>query len=472
MGMETYSTLVMELLSLGRTPTGAYQIKVAVTHDDKLAKYLFDIDEFTYAGLEKLQPLEGQRARLSPYPKWDPYHQTYYSAVVRMNGSSRETFYFACSEAFIELIRTVRENGLNGPNGLDGLHGLRALPVPLEEERAEAAGGRAKKKREQQRRPAWKPGRTAKAASLLLVPALVGLMALALPTGGQTDLVSLPAGELGIAQAGGQTEASARAASSPAPEAAAAKDEEKRQQAPILAEHADLTGAAGAFSAVGAVGAAGSRAAGEPAATQADLKPEAGYEVIEIGDQDKFFGLPKEYVALTFDDGPSSLTEKIVDVLTENEVAATFLFVGKNIGRHSEAVAYASDHGMSIGNHSWDHSVLTKVSAEDQAANLAKTNDAIEALTGNPVTLFRPPYGAVDEALVGSAEKLGMKTLLWNRDPEDWNAKKPDDILRYFHEVEGAGGVYVMHEDKYTLEALPEIIQYLKDKELKFAIFK
>lgn len=65
-----------------------------------------------------------------------------------------------------------------------------------------------------------------------------------------------------------------------------------------------------------------------------------------------------------------------------------------------------------------------------------------------------------------------MKTLLWNRDPEDWNAKKPEGILRYFHEVEAAGAVYVHHEDKYTAGELPEIIEYLKDTNLKFAIFK
>lgn len=127
---------------------------------------------------------------------------------------------------------------------------------------------------------------------------------------------------------------------------------------------------------------------------------------------------------------------------------------------------------MSIGNHSWDHKLLKKAASQDQNENLAKTNRVLESLTHTAVTLFRPPYGAVTDELVDEAKKLNMKTLLWNRDPEDWNAKKPEDIIRYFHQVEAAGGIYVLHEDKNTLEALPDIIKYLKEKNLTFVTFK
>src|SRR6185437_13157136 len=116
--------------------------------------------------------------------------------------------------------------------------------------------------------------------------------------------------------------------------------------------------------------------------------------------------------------------------------------------------------------------VLPKATSEDQSENLSKTNRVLESLTHTAVTLFRPPYGAVNNELVSEVKKLDMKTLLWNRDPEDWNAKKPEDIIRYFHQVEAAGGVYVLHENKNTLEALPEIIKYLKEKNLTFATFK
>lgn len=56
--------------------------------------------------------------------------------------------------------------------------------------------------------------------------------------------------------------------------------------------------------------------------------------------------------------------------------------------------------------------------------------------------------------------------------PGRLNAKHPEDIIRYFHQVEASGGIYVLHEDKNTVEALPEIIKYLKDKNLTFVTFK
>jgi len=435
--MEPYSAQVMELLSLGKTSEGAYRIKVAVTHEDRQASYIIDIDEFTYLGLEALRPVDGGRARLSPYPKWDPYHNTYYSAVVRMSGISRETLYFACSEEFIQSIKRLQQNELP--------------PVPIGEEALGNGGEESARRRSPSRRRF--AARASRLAGLLLALVVIGLLALSIPTEGQEDPVRLPGGQIGVANAGAKTEAST-ASAAPVSASQPQKNDAHEDEAPIAAVTAD-----------------------HPAQTQASVKPaaqqaEAGYQVIEVEDDKKFFGLPKEYVALTFDDGPSSLTEKIVDILVENKIAATFLFVGKNVEKHPDAVAYASKHGMAVGNHSWDHSVLTKFTPKAQNATLSKTNAAIEALTGEPVTLFRPPYGAVNDELISSAEKLNMKTLLWNRDPEDWNAKKPEDILRYFHEVEAAGGVYVLHEDKFTAEALPEIIQYLKDKDLKFAIFK
>lgn len=133
----------------------------------------------------------------------------------------------------------------------------------------------------------------------------------------------------------------------------------------------------------------------------------------------KLFGLPEQYVALTFDDGPSALTEQIVDILKEQNVAATFLFVGQNVARNQDAVTYTLENGMAIGNHSWDHSVLTKADAQKQHENLMKTNDVLESLTDHAITLFRPPYGEVNDKLVSEAKKLNMKTLMWNRDPED-----------------------------------------------------
>lgn len=437
--MNTYSIQVMELLSLGRTEDGRNRMEIAVSREDGQHTYAIDIDALTYSELEALRPLDGGRARLSPYPKWDPYRQTYYSALVRMTSALQDTQYFACSEAYLAQIRRIRQGELPllAPGG-EGPESRRERP-------ARSRGPLLRK---------LAPYGPRLSALLLLL--LCGAAAvLYVSAGGRAD--ALPGGEARSAEM-----RTVGAAEPIAPIEPAAVRDNVKEAAVHAAVHADHEDAA-------------ADPVVQKAPAQASLQQDAeetGYVVVDIEAKKKFFGLPKDEVALTFDDGPSPLTKKIVDILTEHKIAATFLFVGKNAERHPEGVVYAHEHGMSIGNHSWDHGVLTKSSAKEQSKNLSMTSSLLDSLTHDRVTLFRPPYGAVNDALVSAAAKQHMKTLLWNRDPEDWNAKSAEDIIRYFREVEAAGGVYVMHEDQHTVEALPAIIKYLKEKELKFVIFK
>ncbi|MDI4649808.1 polysaccharide deacetylase family protein [Cohnella hashimotonis] len=442
--METYSIQVMELLSLVRTSDGRHRIELGVAREDRQDTYEIDIDEHTYSELEALRPLDGGRARLSPYPKWDPYRQTYYSALIKTTSASRDTLYFACSEAYMEQVRRI----------------LQAEPLPL------ATGGADRESRQGQpvrrlapllRRVAAQRSRLSALILLLLCGAVAVLYVSA---GGKAD--ALPGGE-----GRGAAAKPISVAAPSAPTVPIASGDTLKDTATYADVHADDHGDAHAQVTADPVA--------QTAQAQASLQQGAkatGYVIVDIDEKKKFYGLPKDEVALTFDDGPSPLTKKIVDILTDHKIAATFLFVGKNAERHPEGVVYAHAHGMSIGNHSWDHSVLTKASAKEQSKNLSMTSDLLESLTKVPVTLFRPPYGAVNDVLASTAAKQRMKTLLWNRDPEDWNAKNAEDIIRYFREVESAGGVYVMHEDKHTVEALPAIIKYLKEKHLKFVIFK
>ncbi|TCM96905.1 peptidoglycan/xylan/chitin deacetylase (PgdA/CDA1 family) [Paenibacillus sp. BK033] len=432
MGMETYSTQVMELLSLGRTSSGISQMKIGVTQDDKYATCVIEIDEFTFLELEALGPLHGDRIRISPYSKWDPYRNSHYSSFIRTTGSTRVPLYFACSEAYIALIKQIRQGELPPVSPAKEEQVVQAILMPVPN------------------RPDPRNGfvsRLSKIAVAILI--MIGLLAiLSVATGGKVDSARLLGGQV-------------------------AKAEVTKSDSGLPVAHASSSVSDAAVT----QDAAAVVQADQPVAVHNAVRTESheekpAFKIIDIDDDKKFFGLPKEYVALTFDDGPSKLTKDIVDILTEQNVPATFLFVGQNVAHYKEAVTYAAGHGMSIGNHSWDHSVLTKSDAQEQSENLSKVNIAIEALTHKPVTLFRPPYGAVNDELVASAGKQHMKTLLWNRDPEDWNAKTPEDITRYFHHVEAAGGIYVLHEDKHTVEALPAIIKYLKGKNLTFVAFK
>ncbi|WP_127537584.1 polysaccharide deacetylase family protein [Paenibacillus illinoisensis] len=424
--METYITQVIELLSLGKTSEGVHQITITVTQEDRQATYEMVIDEFTYLGLEVLQPMNGDRIRLSPYAKWDPYRNTFYSSIIRSTDVSRDVQYFACSEAYINEIKRIR----NFP------------PVVMED------GGQEDSVQEpaQQRTHLLGQFSVHMPKILILFLFTAGLLIVLSITSKGNNNSDTFSSSIGVAQAEEKKDAS-KAAMVPVSISNTYKSK-------IIDEHAKT---------------------GNLVVSQVSDRPstnQASIEVINIDEKESFFGLSKGYVALTFDDGPSALTKQFVDILTEQKVAATFLFVGQKVKRNQDAVIYASEHGMAIGNHSWDHSLLPKSTPQDQSESLSKTNSVIESLTHNTVTLFRPPYGAMNNELVSEVKKMNMKTLLWNRDPEDWNAKKPEDIIRYFHQVEAAGGVYVLHENKNTLEALPAILEHLKEKNLKFVIFQ
>ncbi|GMK43719.1 hypothetical protein PghCCS26_08460 [Paenibacillus glycanilyticus] len=433
MGMETYSTQVLELLSLGRTSSGISQMKIGVTQDDKYATYVIEVDEFTFLELEALGPLHGDRIRISPYSKWDPYRNSRYSSFIRTTGSTRVPLYFACSEAYMALIKQIRQGELPpvSPAKEEQVVQSVLMPVP---NRPDSRSGFAL--------------RLPKVAVAILI--MIGLLAiLSIATGGKVDSARLLGGQVAKAEVTkGDSGLPVVYASSTESDTAVTQD----AAAVVTAEQP-------------------ATAAAQNSVLSESLEEKSAFKIIDIDKDKKFFGLPKQYVALTFDDGPSKLTKDIVDILTEQNVPATFLFIGQNVAHHKEAVTYAAGHGMSIGNHSWDHSVLTKSTVQEQSENLSKASKAIEALTDKPVTLFRPPYGAVNDELVSAADQHNMKTLLWNRDPEDWNAKTPEDITAYFHHVESAGGIYVLHEDKYTVQALPAIIKYLKGKDLTFVAF-
>ncbi len=182
--------------------------------------------------------------------------------------------------------------------------------------------------------------------------------------------------------------------------------------------------------------------------------------------------LPEGYVALTIDDGPSEYTKKIVDILIENQVGATFFFIGVHALSYPESVQYASSKGMSIGNHTWSHKNLTTLSTDEQIKEIEKTDAYLTSLTDKPVTLFRPPYGRADEKLMETLDNKQLRSLGWNRDPRDWQVSTTREIENYFSQTDPCGAIYLLHENKFTLEALPDFINKLKEENLEIVVLQ
>jgi peptidoglycan/xylan/chitin deacetylase (PgdA/CDA1 family) len=172
-------------------------------------------------------------------------------------------------------------------------------------------------------------------------------------------------------------------------------------------------------------------------------------------------------IALSFDDGPNELTTpKILDILEQRHVAASFFLVGMHVGGNEDLIRRMDAAGFEIGNHTWDHHDMTKLTSDQVRQELLQTQTAITA-TGAPVpTLFRPPYGAIDPSVVKDA---GLQTALWNEDPRDWQATDPALLAQNIVDNARPGGVVDLHDiHQVTVDALPSVIDQLRQRGYTF----
>lgn len=170
----------------------------------------------------------------------------------------------------------------------------------------------------------------------------------------------------------------------------------------------------------------------------------------------------KPMVALTFDDGPTTtVTNRILDVLEQYNAKATFFVVGNRLGSTGckSTVARAYTLGCEIGNHSYTHPKLNTLSAAEIQKEITKTNDAITKIIGAPVTLFRPPYGFINDTVRAYAN---APLIFWSVDPEDWNSRNAAKVYKHVMSKVKDGDIILMH-DLYnsTAEACEALVPAL-----------
>ena len=171
-------------------------------------------------------------------------------------------------------------------------------------------------------------------------------------------------------------------------------------------------------------------------------------------------------VALTFDDGPGIHTARLLDTLKAEEVAATFFLVGHRVAFHPGDLQRMIHEGHEVGNHSWTHPQLTRLSNEAVRTETQRTNQAIEAITGRPVALFRPPYGLFNARV---RDEIDMPIILWNHDTLDWRALNAQVVARRTASGPGGGSIILLHDiHKTTVDAMPKAIADLKAQGYSF----
>lgn len=191
-------------------------------------------------------------------------------------------------------------------------------------------------------------------------------------------------------------------------------------------------------------------------------------EVLRPSVRERYVDPSKPMVAITYDDGPGGKAEnRILDCLQKNGAVATFFYLGSRVSYDSGTVKRAYEMGCEIGNHTWDHPVLTGLTAKQVKRQLAKTNAAIKKACGAEPTLFRPSYGETNSKI---NKMSGLPVIMWNVDTLDWQSRNAKKVFKEVKRNKNLDGDIILMHSIYdsTAKATELIIPYLKKKGYQF----
>lgn len=178
-------------------------------------------------------------------------------------------------------------------------------------------------------------------------------------------------------------------------------------------------------------------------------------------------------VALTFDDGPSAdWTGNILSTLERTRTPATFFVVGSNVNARPNLILRENADGFPILIHTWDHPFMTKLTTEQRVWEISSTADAIHNVLGADycIPYWRPPFGDYNDEVVAQAREMGLTTVTWNLDPQDWSAPGVQVIVDRVLSAVQPGSIILLHDGYFnrqqTAEALPLIIAGLRKRHL------
>lgn len=160
-------------------------------------------------------------------------------------------------------------------------------------------------------------------------------------------------------------------------------------------------------------------------------------------------------IALTFDDGPSSFTGRLLDCLEANNAKATFFMTGTEIASFPEEVKRMNTLGCELGNHTYDHTDLTTLSAEEISAEVSQVDQQLVTLTGKGASVVRPPYGSVNDTVRAT---IGTPMILWSVDTLDWKTQDVQSIIEEVMNNVEDGSVILMHDIFSTTVDAAEIL--------------
>jgi peptidoglycan/xylan/chitin deacetylase (PgdA/CDA1 family) len=177
------------------------------------------------------------------------------------------------------------------------------------------------------------------------------------------------------------------------------------------------------------------------------------------------------YIAMTFDDGPHATnTPKLLDLAAKRHIKLTFFVLGECVQQNPAVLQREVAEGHEIGNHSWSHPNLAKLSDEAVRSQLQRTEYIIVKTAGVKPKLMRPPYGELTKRQrVWVNHDFGYKVILWDVDPLDWKRPGPSVVARRIIAGARPGSIILSHDiHPPTIEAMPQVFDALLAKGFKF----
>ncbi|MFI3313000.1 MAG: polysaccharide deacetylase family protein [Eubacteriales bacterium] len=180
----------------------------------------------------------------------------------------------------------------------------------------------------------------------------------------------------------------------------------------------------------------------------------------------EFSGVSAKFVALTFDDGPTSgVTDYLLAGLERRYVNATFFLCGYRMEERPDLVEAIQNGGHAIGIHGYRHAFLQNLSPEAVEKDLATSAQILTDITGAVPTLFRAPGGLVSETVCDVAKNLGLSLIFWSVDPVDWNGGEPQVLADTILQTVKDGDIILMHDlEKTSAEAAFLVIDGLQNQ--------
>jgi peptidoglycan/xylan/chitin deacetylase (PgdA/CDA1 family) len=175
-------------------------------------------------------------------------------------------------------------------------------------------------------------------------------------------------------------------------------------------------------------------------------------------------------VILTFDDGPSKLLPQFLKVLKEKDVQAVFFWQSRLCHYKRPWGAMKAD-GHQIGSHSRNHVNFSKLSYQEQYEQMKYSKEKIERFSETKIKYFRPPFGQFNDETITAAQRLNLKIVMWRVASLDWQkgitaAEVVDNVVNHLED----GAIILLHELPVTLEALPKLIDEIREKGYTFSL--